>query len=172
MQAAGVELGSPELTDSATTEFHAPARAVNAADRFVFGFVRHPLTWWASFWRYRMATGWDEENTIDFAAGSDSFDAFIRNVVNRLPGYLSRLYTDYLGPPDAEISFVGRYESLAFDLPRALALAGVPFDPARLLMESPVNVSEGWEVGYSPRLAERLLEAESEAVTRFYSDFS
>src|SRR3954466_5057152 len=107
-------------------------------DRFRFGFVRHPLTWWQSYWRYRMERGWDPGHVVDSQARAEQFEAFAANVVERVPGYLSEKYSEFLGPPEDEIEFIGRFEQLADDLVTALKLAGEPFDELLLRKRRPI----------------------------------
>lgn len=44
---------------------HNSIRMTGNWGRFSFAFVRHPLNWYASFWSYRMLTGWDRMEPLD-----------------------------------------------------------------------------------------------------------
>jgi hypothetical protein len=166
MLAAGVQADRPE-----SVPFHADlAAACEYADRFTFAFVRHPLEFWRSYWGYRRRTGWDPANAIDVAAGCEDFAEFIERMIEHSPGAAGALFECYVGPPGAEIDFIARHERLKGDLCRALRLAGEPFDEAILRSHEPVNATDYDEhpARYSPEMAERLAEAESVAIERFY----
>ena len=83
--------------------------------------------------------------------------------------FRSQMYEDYVGPPEREISFIGRFECLADDLVRALTTFGIPFDESRLRGTPPINASPGWfsESVWNPGLACAVAAAESRAMTRF-----
>jgi hypothetical protein len=173
LQAAGVQVEaiggdppSPRTTHldlSKTTEF---------ADRFTIAFVRHPLDWWRSMWAYRMRTDWDGGRTREEVARSDDFNTFIERVIEHLPGQLETQFARYIGPPSAPIDYIGRYETLADDLVRALAMAGEELDEPALRAYPPDNVSdyERFPAAYRPELAERLAESEHVVIKRFYAD--
>jgi len=143
------------------------------ADLFSVAFVRHPLSWWRSFWAHRMREGWlFPDHEIDSRASSDDFDEFISMVIERLPGFLGVLFERFIGPPERPISFIGRYEHLTDDLARAVRLAGEPFDEARLRSTLPENVGDyqRFPACYDPVLAQALAEAEHRTIDRFYAN--
>jgi hypothetical protein len=138
-------------------------------DLFTFAFVRHPLEFWRSYWAYRVRTGWDD-NPLDREAGSENFEAFIEGVLAIAPGHASRLFEQFVGPPEAEITFIGRHEHLADDVCLALRIAGEPFDEALLRSHPKRLVSDYSAPGslYPASLARRLADAEQIAIERFY----
>ncbi len=138
---------------------------VDRAGKFTFAFVRHPLTWYPSFWNYRMLTGWQMTDLAD-PFMSLSFEKFVWNVLRHDPGHLSKRYEGRLGPAPSVLDFVGRMENLASDLVKALRLAGEEFDEAKLLQTSRQNVSLLQPV-YSDRLREAVLESERKSLERF-----
>ena len=160
--------------------------AITATEgRFVFTFVRHPLTWYASFWNFRWSEaarrgGPIEERLREGAGQADEliddclvdgcgrprpFAAFVEQCVARHPGFLSRKYDLYT----ARVDFVGRQESLCEDLLAALRRSGVAFDAAAVRRAPKVNeANPRFRADYPPGLADRLLAAESAAVDRFY----
>ncbi len=154
-----------------------PAHADLAAtsdygDRYTFAFVRHPLDWWRSFWAFRMRMGWQRDHPIDALASSPDFDEFIRRVVEHLDGHLAKRFSTYIGPPEAPISFIGRFESLVDDLVRALTAAGERFDEAELRAHPPSNVNDydRFPAAFDPELAHRLAQSEHLLIERFYAD--
>jgi hypothetical protein len=138
---------------------------------FTIAFVRHPLDWWRSFWAHRMREGWIfPDHEIDSRASSENFDEFVEQVVGNLPGFCSELFERFTGPPDAPVSFVGRYERLVDDLAGALTRAGQPFDEQALRAFPPRNVGEEryLSVRYRKDLVRRLARAERAAIDRWY----
>lgn len=139
-------------------------------DRFTIAFVRHPLTWWQSYWAYRVRTGWLSRHPIDSRVKSDDFGEFIEKILTEIPGDLSRRYEMYVGPPKSTISFVGRFENLENDLVDALKQAGQDFDEAVLRAHPPENSTDYKKqpAVYTASQMERLAEAEAPAIKRFY----
>jgi hypothetical protein len=155
--------------------------------RFVFTFVRHPLTWYQSFWKYRItraeaaggllderireavsqANEEIDECLVDHSGRPASFADFVRQCVLRHPGFLSHKFGLYT----AKAHFVGRQESLHADFLNALDRAGVVYDP-EVIGRLPRANETGSKLSclYPPDLAGRLLAAEGEAMKRFYSD--
>jgi hypothetical protein len=139
------------------------------SDRFVFAFVREPLSLYRSYWRYKMGAGWDRRNPFDVECQMATFEGFVANVLSLEPAWCSRMFEDYVGPRTAEIDFIGRYESLADDLVRALHAAGETFDEAAIRNTPPSNVSSvNPDLATWPSdLAERVRYSEREAIRRF-----
>lgn len=140
------------------------------ADRFTIAFVRHPLTWWPSFWVYRRMTAWEDDHPIDSCTQSDNFNVFIDNVIKNLPGDLSRRFEAYVGTPSHPISFIGRYERLCDDLVNGLRRADETFDERAIRAHAPENAGD--YVTYAPRYIgaqeDQLADAERAAIERFY----
>lgn len=150
---------------------HAGLRSFEGNELFTLAFVRHPLSWYRSFWSYRMRIGWRMEHPLDRAARSDDFGEFVAAVTERMPGYLGLLFGEFIGPAERPIDFIGRYERLTDDLCEALSLAGESFDEQALRAYKPVNASdyERHPVHYEPDAAWRLALAERQVIERFYS---
>jgi hypothetical protein len=154
--------------------------------RFVYTFVRHPLTWYPSFWNYR----WREAERlggpiderlreavrkadmeiddclVDEAGIPRPFAGFVEECLRRHPGYLSRMFERYVAPAH----FVGRQESLCEDFLAALRQAGAFFDADTIRRIPRVNESSPkYPAVYPPGLADRLLAAEADAVKWFYN---
>ena len=62
-------------------------------------------------------------------------------MVEHRPGLLSRYFMTFVGLPDDEVDFIGRYENLVDDLCHALLQAGEEFNRDALLSALPVNTS-------------------------------
>ncbi len=93
----------PDVTN--TREFQ--ERAVS------FTFVRHPLSWYQSYWSYKEKDGWDDpDNEFDQVVKSHNFLNFLRNVIVHFPGYFSGAIDRFT----AGVTFVGKQERLTSDL--------------------------------------------------------
>jgi hypothetical protein len=166
MQQAGVPLQLGDASERSGGHFLASEVDPNL---FTFGFVRNPLTWYASYWVHRHTfEDWNPNDPLEPYV-HEAFEEFIEAVIANKAGYLSDLYTSFLGPPDASVSFIGRYENLAVDLVTALRLAEQPFDEKALRGVPPLNVTGKSKPTYPPHLKSGLLKAEAEVLERFYS---
>jgi hypothetical protein len=120
---------------------HASPLALNIADRFRFAFVRHPLSFYQSYWCYKMRTEWNK-NSFDSAHRSDDFALFVRSVLRANPwGWLTLMYTRMIGENFNAVEYVGRTEQLADDLVYALTLAGETFNEDALRSTPVENVT-------------------------------
>ena len=164
---------SPIGSDRAVSPAHADLAATSDyGDRYTFAFVRHPLDWWRSFWAFRMRTEWQPGHPIDSRACSPDFDEFISQVLEHLDGHLTERFGWYIGPAEAPISFIGRFESLTDDLVRALTAAGERFDEVLLRAHPRSNVTDYYRFPamFDPELARRLARSEHAIIERFYAD--
>jgi hypothetical protein len=147
---------------------------------FTFVFVRHPLTWYRSYWACRMMnhrwkvhprqriTGWQTFGSVlDHECRSNDFVKWMQNVLAYVPeGFLSRVYRIYT----EDVDFVGKVESLQDDLYQALRLAGEKIPPGEIQPLSKDNASlpKFLEAARFPmELAERVMAAESYVVQRW-----
>ncbi|WBB78446.1 hypothetical protein O7606_19760 [Micromonospora sp. WMMD882] len=137
-----------------------------SAYRHVGAFVRDPVEWYRSYWAYRMERGWRPQYPLDEQCASDDFETFVRRAVSILPGALGNIYTSYVGPPEAEIDFVGRQERLVDDFARFLRLAGEEFDEATLREGSRVNATTTVP-DYPEELKELVTLSEWDTMRRF-----
>lgn len=139
-------------------------------DRFSIAFVRHPLDLLRSRWAGSVRDGWPDNRLLNDAR-SDDFPTFARRVVDLHPGFMSKRFEEFTGPPDAPVSFVGRYESLVDDLVRALDASGERYDEASLRSLAPRNVSDyvSSPTVYDRTLAQLVVDSEEDAITRWYA---
>lgn len=147
------------------------------AGKFLFAFVRHPLSWYQSHWSFCMATGWSpyQHQPVDSVVMDYTFPGFIRKCIRHWPALVNMTYGNYVGRETQEIDFVGRQESLIDDLVMALTAAGEYFDEDALRCVGPLNRSASlspWKqhCQYTQQLAEEVAEAEREAMDRFSYD--
>ena len=162
---------------------HDPASLLPADERenrFTFVFIRHPLSWYRSYWAYRMQvnwvivhakqpiTGWQTFGSIlDYECRAYHFETWLQNVLEFVPeGFLSRIYRIYTEGVD----FVGKSESLNRDLCQALTLAGETFSPAEIGELPKRNVTNPRFTAVatvSKDVAERVMHAESYIAERW-----
>ena len=126
-------------------------------ESYKFCFVRHPHSWYESYWRFMRGLDWKhfhEERQEERAfvlkrpwhpnaaleqMGPKPFDEFMSTVLRRYPGYLTQMYGWY-APPD-EIDFVGGTESLVDDLVTVLNTLGLDFDEDEVRNTEKINTS-------------------------------
>lgn len=133
-----------------------------------FAFVRHPVTWWKSYWAYRMKTGWDPNHPVDKVSQSEVFEDFIRKMLDRAPGYLSRRYREMT----EGVTYIGRFEALRESLMEILLKIGADIPADAVYGKAEVNVA-AQEPAYDRRcrfsaeLLAQLSEKEGYAFRRF-----
>jgi hypothetical protein len=106
---------------------------------FRFCFIRKPLSWYESYWRFMQSQDWNWANWGDEKdpyrwhpcamvnrLGSPDFNTFISNVNRKRPGFVTELFGWYVRPG---ISFVGKMENLQQDLARVFSLMKFDVDP-------------------------------------------
>ena len=117
---------------------------------FCFCFVRHPLSWYESWWRYMYGIkGADWSDATDLLRwhpcgalrqlGNGDFNEFVRNVIRERPGFVTELYGRYVPRVNG---FVGRQEHLLDDLVGVLQRLELDFDEDRIRHHNRVNVSK------------------------------
>lgn len=148
-------------------------------DRFLFSFIRHPLTWYQSRWAFRVKHGWKAQHPLDYNCASNDFHTFVENVLSYKPtGWLTWECQSFIDQCPRPIDFVGRVENLIEDIITVLTLAGEKFNPNTIKNCPRVNDSDMdgksskyWAV-YTEKLAKRVLAVESEVINKYYSGFS
>lgn len=100
-------------------------------DTYNFCFVRHPYTWWPSFYEWSKNTRFS-----DMEKESPNFDTWIQDYGAFWMGLYTRLVMRYIGEDpvyasDVKMNFVGKTENLFSDLYTALKNAGEEFDEER-----------------------------------------
>jgi hypothetical protein len=155
---------------------------------FTFCFVRHPLDWYESYYRYKSqpAIAWERDGERDnfhrwhpnavlngLGQGPEGepreFNDFVSEAMDRFPGYVSALYAHYTFRP---VDFVGRQESLRDDLVEVLGRMGCDFDPALIQGRERINRSRAPEerLEWDPAVRARALRLERAALERFGYD--
>lgn len=143
--------------------------------KFVFAFVRHPLSWYQSRWAFRMKHGWKPTHELDFNCASNNFDTFCRNVVNYKPsGWVSWEYKMYIEQCPKKCDFIGKTENIVEDTISAFRLAGEKFSEKIIRSIGKVNDSNlddklpSYWASYSDELRDMIINTECDAINKYY----
>lgn len=151
---------------------------------FRAAFVRHPLTWYESYWKWRNSPGKERVywpgNPCDaggLPARGTEFHLWLANLLEREPSYCTRLTEQYVGPESSPYSNAGRYESLADDLLRMLRVCGEPLTESqgRTIRKHPrYNVSrpDSGAPVWTEDLKQMVLRQDAPLIRRYYDEGS
>jgi hypothetical protein len=156
-----------EFTQIVPADMHPTLAELPRSGRFTFGFVREPVYWYSSLWRFHRTAPQHHWPKLGELLDLELVD-FLQEVVQRYPGYLTKYFRQFVGSRDDEIDFVGRKEHLVDDLVHALQLAGQDFDERALRSWPQANVSTWLHDPVPDDLAAQLRAAEHEVYERFY----
>lgn len=155
---------------------HRPAWAVTESWSMAFALVRHPVSWYESWFRFQRGK-WPHfaglapshpQRVLD-GLGHDDFNTWVARVLEREPAYVTRMYEWFLGPPDAPIvTRVGRLETASVDMAEFLTLLGYDASIEKLDNIGSLHASEEHPVEWDPELRRRVEEIEAAAIRRFY----
>jgi len=120
--------------------------------------VRHPFTWYESYYRYRVVTGWRDNHFIDQHAAADSFEKFVLNMQRAYPcGYVTARYISVI----PFCRYIFRTENLTHDFSFFLKRLGYSF-PENI---SKFNVTpKEIDTSISAKAKNKLLNAESRII--------
>jgi hypothetical protein len=117
---------------------------------WLFCFVRHPVAWIESYYKFTVRQGWPywgsefdyvdawHPNAVLNDLRSETFNAFIEKLLRKRPGYVTEMFGWYT---TSGIRFVGQQESLRNDLAVVLDQLGLPYRRELLLAAEPVNAA-------------------------------
>ena len=141
---------------------------------FEFCFVRNPIEWYESWWRYqeykRNWKKWGKKNWHPNRAlnglGSNRFNEFVKKVLKEKTGYATELMFSYTRP---EMNFIGRKENIRNDLKKALNMAKIKFDESTLESQKRKNVTENRHenVKWKSSIKNEVIVTESCSLLRF-----
>ena len=153
--------------------------------KFVFAFVRHPVDYYMSTWRYlhdaaqfrssRLAALWSKFIWHPFRnvglIYKPDFCEWVEGVLEQEPAWATRLMESYVGPEHGEFcQFIGRTETLRSDLANLLIHFNYQIDPSDLLKEPKVNKSLTPPPAIPDELRNRICREERVLIRRFYSE--
>jgi hypothetical protein len=148
---------------------------------FSFCFVRNPVSWYESWYKYMSGpsknwrpwginvsgqAGW-HPNVMLNGLGSTDFNTFVANVVRTRPGYASEMMGWFAKPP---ITFVGKQENLRGDLVFVLNRMGYTFDETYILGANRVLKSIEVPIEWDPKLKEQVVKLEYAGLVRYGYD--
>jgi hypothetical protein len=150
----------PALTSENRAPSHHSVIKPEDTPPVVFAFVRHPLTWYRSYWSWKEKMfAWNPGNPFDRQCASRDYFGSLGNVIKHYPGgYLNEMYPFFT----RHCTDVGRYEALREDLMRILAAAGEPIDEA-VMARTPNDMSSSQyslALRYPISMAVRLMDLE------------
>jgi len=144
---------------------------------FTFCFVRHPLSWYESWFRYMTKRKWNDwplrKGPYDWhpchelnTTASDNFSEFIKKVLEYTPGYLTRMVSWYT---KRGVSYIGKQESLAEDMIKVLSMMNLDCDTQTIRNQARVNISTDASISsdWDPTLRDALLTSESAYIQQF-----
>lgn len=144
-----------------------------------FCFVRQPFEWYWSIWR-GIQSGWPDKREVlplhserswspirmlTYLAGERNFPDFLKTVMSEQPGFASRMFEWYVGPPGSpQVQAVGRMENLVDDLAIILQQFGFKGTLASVDREN-----DGPALWPMPKEDVALIKSEVVAYNRFYT---
>jgi len=144
-------------------------------NKFIFAFVRHPLSWYQSRWAFRVKYGWKVQHELDFNCFSNNFETFCRNSAKYRPnGWVSWEYKIYIEQCPKPCDFVGKTENLINDTIMAFRLAGEKFSEKTIRNIGIINdssmdgKSSSYWAKYTPNLESLMASVESDAISKYY----
>lgn len=147
-------------------------------EKFLFAFVRHPLTWYQSRWAFRMKRGWVSTHPIDNNCCSNDFRLFVQNVLAYEPsGWYTKECMTFIDTCPRDVDFIGHVENVVEDCIMAFQLAGEKFDPAIIRNIPRINDSDldgkssKYWARYNIKLAKKVISAERSIIDRYYSGY-
>ena len=135
---------------------------------FRFTVIRNPFSWMRSWFSWQDIHKWNGmlgPTTELEKCRADAFDDFVGNYLRTIPGRLWEITKRYM----STCHYVGRTETAAADLTRALTLAGLSPNPALIYSVPAANTTHHKELKrhqLSPMNTRKFFEAE-----KAYFDF-
>lgn len=137
-----------------------------------FCFVRNPVDWYVSLWRWcnprekERALRWNWHPCKELIAlWCEDFEVWVTTCLDRYPAFYTRMLWLYAGPPGGDfVSVVGRQETLAQDLSRIGDDMGVKLD----VSVPPAHVSQATKVYPSRYACSGINRLERAVLERWY----
>jgi len=135
----------------------------------VFTFVRHPISWYESWFRYQTQEGWTDWNCgKDYLhpcaplldCGSTNFNKYIEKCLKKVPGFVTSMYHMYTQFAD----YVGRQENLEGDFLRIMKMLKLDIISIDKLKR---NVSPEMKIEWDKDLYQEVLSLEGGAIKQY-----
>lgn len=139
---------------------------------FIFCFVRDPLTWYESWWKYM---GMDERNFKGWGykpfhpcapldgCGDPDFNRFIEKCMKKRPGFVTELYSQFT----KRANFIGKQETLLQDTLRLLRKLKIKHNDNRIMELGKINASEPRPLKWDPQLRKEMIKLEYAGIVRY-----
>ena len=142
--------------------------AVSEFNGFAFCFIRHPLTWYESFFKYQTKIGWknySKSHPMSPLNGTRSanFNDFINKCLKASPRYLSKMMEPFIERAD----FIGKQENLTEDLIKVLRRLNLNIDESYIKKYKMINRSLKTRFNWEPKLVKTMKDNEY-AILRYY----
>ena len=146
---------------------------------FTFCFVREPLEWLVSYWRYMVDIGapkwasfrdgkiWHPNVPID-ECWDTNFNKFVENVESKRPGYVTELFALYT---PYQVGFIGKQERLVDDLITVLDMTGQRYNKEALRNVPKNNASKTPRPLITDETRELVTTVERAAYLRYGYDY-
>jgi len=132
-----------------------------------FAFIRHPVSWYQSYWGFKMTSGWLKHEAVPLdECRSDDFNRFVRNCAERHPGHLSSFYREFL----KDVRYIGRHEIMRESFIVILDQLGEEFSRDTVYDAPAQNVSDPetmLRARYEPATLRLLLDSEADCLDAF-----
>ena len=134
---------------------------IGHTEDLVFCFVRHPLTWFRSYWTSKQEIPDRRGGSLDKIV-DESWEVFVDTIIKKFPRYLAGFYEGY-----TEICrFVGKQENLRNDLDCVLKYLRVSYNRDYLFKRVPDNVVLS-EEKYTILQAKAIMESEKDVIDKY-----
>ena len=151
--------------------------------KFVFAFVRHPVDYYSSVWRYLHDARQCSRRRLNLLISKHQWHPFRQAallykpdfcewaevVLESEPAWATRVMSWYVGPEDGEFcQFIGRTETIRSDLANLLIHFNYRIDPADLIKVPKANKSSTPPPAIPDELRNRICREERVLIRRFY----
>jgi len=145
---------------------HIP-NSLDYEDYFTFGFVRHPIAWYKSLYRFFKTNDWKLKNDADFSdLKCNNINEFIDIIREQNIFNLENIYNEFF--VKYPVSYIGKYENLYEDLELCLKVNGINAsnlikDKSRTL----INSSKKYDCELSREKLEYIFDSCEEIFNKF-----
>lgn len=140
---------------------HINSGDLEPTEDLIFCFVRHPLTWYMSYWECKQHISDRRGGYLDTIVDL-SFHEFLNNILQTTPGYLTGFYRGYT----ERCRFIGKQENLKKDLNCLLKHLRILYDENALFGRQFENVVPSKQK-YTIGLASDIMKAEKEIIEKY-----